>query len=169
MNRCVTIDQSMLEKTKMDKILPRLLKRADDQGKILAQKILDHAANISKQKTTGGKAGQNPPTNGPVPRSPVDAKDVKRERPDDGKKVSSLTSKGSNLVKTGKSTNGPDIRQSSGKVDTKSITKTTGADTPATKIKTNQINPKPTGFFAGLKSASKKPGTSVKPEEGKTK
>ena len=165
----MTIDQAMLEKTKLDKILPRLLKRADDRGKMLAQKILDNAAQLSKQKVPAGKAGQPQRPNEAVPRSPINTKDIKREQTDDVKKASGLTSKISNSVKTTKQVNGSDSRQLPAKADGKSVTKTAGAESSGTKVKTTQVNPKPTGFFAGLKSASKKPGTSVKIEEGKTR
>ena len=169
MHRCVTIDQPMLEKTKLDKVLPRLVKRGDDQGRTFAQKILDNAAAISKQKITGGKAVQNQQPNGSAPRSPVENKEVKREQLDEGKKAPSVVSKASSLLKTAKSANGPENRPPSVKIDGKSNVKIGGADASATKIKTNHVTAKPSGFFAGLKSASKKPGTSAKTEDAKAK
>ena len=169
MNRCVTIDQEMLEKTKLDKVLPRLLKRGDDQGKALAKKILDNATQLSQNKTAGGKAGQRSQANGETPKFSTDTKEIGRDLADDSnKKVPSLIPKGSAAGKIVKSASVPDARQSPAKVGAKSSTKTGGADSSAPKTKTNHITTKPTGFFAGLKSASKKPGTS-RSEEGKTR
>ncbi|KAL6721369.1 hypothetical protein ACLMJK_000472 [Lecanora helva] len=167
MVRCVTIDQEMLEKTKFDKVLPRLLKRGDDQGKVLAQKILDNAAEISQQKTNTGKAGQRPQSNGDSPKISGDTKVLKHDQVDDSKKVSSVSSKGLTANKTNKSSSALDHRQSPIKAEVKSAAKTTGSDASTVKVKTNHVTAKPTGFFAGLKSASKKPGTSAKAEEGK--
>ena len=169
LTQCVTIDQAMLEKSRLDKVLPRLVKRGDDKGRPLAQTILDNAARVSKQKATSGKGGQVQQVNGSVTKTPNDAKENKREQTDEDKKTPTTTAKGSNLGKTTKSANGPEARQSPAKADAKSTTKIAGAETTASKIKTNHITTKPTGFFAGLKSASKKPGTSGKPEEGKVR
>lgn len=159
----------MLEKTKLDKILPRLVKRGDDQGKAFAQKILDNAADISKTKTIDGKGGQNQQSNGVLPGSGSDSKAIKREAPDDDRESLDVASKGAKLVKTAKPANGAVSGQSPAKADSKSTTKTAGSDASSIKLKTNQITAKPTGFFTGLKSASKKPGTSVKLEAGKAR
>lgn len=165
----MTVDESILEKTKMDKVLPRLLKRGDDRVKMFAQKVLENAADASKQKTDGEKVAQNQQIPGAIPKSTSDTRDVKRERQDDVKKTSSLASRGSTLVSAAKSANASDARHSPAKVDAKSAMKFGAADAAATKTKTNHITAKPTGFFAALKSASKKPGTSAKPEEAKTR
>lgn len=162
MARCVTIDQSILEKTKLDKVLPRIVKRGDDQGKTFAQKILDKAANVSKQKTNASSLeGQQP--NGVASKTPSDHKSINREQSDEMKKISGVSSKESTLTAPAKSAN-PSV-----KVDAKVSAKTTIADSAAAKVKANNSVTKPTGFFAGLKSASKKPGTSAKSEEGKTR
>jgi hypothetical protein len=162
MIRCITIDQSILEKTKLDKVLPRIVKRGDDQGKDYAQKILDKAANVSKQKTTAKSTeGQQP--NGVVSKLPGDHKGIKREQSDDGKKNSGSNVKGSSLITPVKPAN------PSSKVDTKVTAKTTAGDLAPAKTKAINRVTKPTGFFAGLKSASKKPGTSARSEDGKTR
>ena len=168
MSRCITIDTEMLEKTKLDKVLPRLLKRGDDQGKVLAKKVIDNAARLSQTKTSGGKAGQQPQVNGEIHKSSTDKKEIKREPSEDGsKKGSNMTSKASTVGKVLKSASGSDTRQSPAKTTVKSSTKPGETDSSAPKTKTNHITTKPTGFFAGLKSASKKPGTSARPDEGK--
>ena len=140
----------------MDKVLPRLVKRGDERGRVFAQKILDHATSISKDKVVVGKVGQSQHINGVAPKSPPDAK-----------RISGLSLK-PNTIKTTKTANISDARQSPSKADTKSAPKAVGNDVPITKVKSNHVTAKPTGFFAGLKSASKKPGTSAKLEEGKT-
>ena len=164
MTRCVTIDQSILEKTKMDKALPRLVRRGDDQGKKFAQQILDNAANITKQKTAGEKSTSNgvltkPSSNGP---RVSDASEAKTARPE-VKKSSSLSKSSSST--TSKSANSSDARQATAKADAKSAAKM-GTDS-SNKPKANVITTKPSAFFSSLKSASKKPGTSSKLEDGK--
>ena len=156
----------MLEKTKLDKILPRLVKRGDDQVKSFAQKLLDNATNTSKHKPAAGKAGQIQQSNGAFSGSVPDTKSIKREAPDDDKKPLESLPKAAKITKTVKLGTG---QESSVKADAKVAIKTAGSDSSAVKIKTNHITAKPTGFFTGLKSASKKPGTSVKSEAGKTR
>lgn len=143
-------------------MLPRIIKRGDDQGKTFAQKILDKAANVSKQKTTV-KSVEGLQLNGVASKTPSDHKSIKREQSDDVKKISGVSSKGSNLTPPAKLAN-PSV-----KVDAKVSAKTTVADSATAKAKANNSITKPTGFFAGLKSASKKPGTSAKSEDGKTR
>lgn len=162
MSRCVTIDQSILEKTKLDKVLPRIVKRGDEQGKILAQRIFDKAANVSKQKTTA-KAVEGQQPNGLVSKLPTDHKEIKREQTEDIKKIPGPKSKGSSFAAPTKSAN------TSVKVDVKTSAKNAGPDAAVAKTKGNSSVTKPTGFFAGLKSASKKPGTSAKAEEAKSR
>ena len=126
--------------TKVEKVLPRLVKRGDDQGKRLAQKIIDNAAVVSKQKT-------------------IDENETKDARPIDAKK-------GEKGFAT-KNALGSDARHPSAKADAKAGSKTPPADASSTKGKANTVNTKPSGFFSSLQSASKKPGTSSKIKDGK--
>ena len=165
MTRCVTVDQSVLEKTKMDKVLPRLVKRGDDQGKVFAQQILDNAAAASKQKNTDVKALQGHHPNGTAPKPlsggsrPSDP-EAQKSRPVDARKlVSAGITKGSGVAATTKSGN------PSAKADSKAATKMATMD--SSKVKANHITAKPSGFFSSLQSASKKPGTSSKSKDGK--
>lgn len=173
MTRCTTIDQPLLEKTKMDKPLARLVKRGDDDGKRFAQRILDNAAEVSKQKIVGVKAVKPEPTNGATPklqkqRSPsIESKDIKRDQPTI-RKPSTVANKSSNSAIASKLARA-DARQPGAKADAKTPAKTAAADASATKIKTNTITAKPSGFFTGLKSASKRPGTSSKSEDGRSR
>ena len=166
MTRCVTIDQSILEKTKMDKALPRLVRRGDDQGKKFAQEILDNAASITKQKATGGKATSNGVSTKPSINGPriSDANEAKAARPE-VKKPSTTSNKISSTT-TSKSANSSDARQATAKADAKSTAKVLGTES-SNKPKANVITTKPSAFFSSLKSASKKPGTSSKLEDGK--
>ena len=162
----MTIDQGKLESTKINKVLPRLLKRGDDRVKLLSQKILDNSTDISQPKSANGKLNKGQRSS-EVPRSPVDNKDIKREQAENSRKNSSSTSKASNSTKA-KSVSGSENRPSSVKSEAKPATKTPVADATGAKVKINQVTTKPTGFFAGLKSASKKPRTSAKAEDGKS-
>jgi hypothetical protein len=172
LTRCATIDQALLEKTKVDKVLARLVKRGDDDGKKFAQKILDSAAELSKQKAAGAKSVKPEPTNGATTkiqkeRSPTsESKDIKIEM-SNARKASIAVKKASDSATTAKATIANKARQPTAKADAKAPTKTTVAD--AAKTKANTVTAKPSGFFSSLKSASKKPGTSSKLEDGKSR
>lgn len=154
MTRCTTIDQSILEMTKVEKVLPRLVKRGDDQGKRFAQKVLDNAAEVSKQKTADETTAQSQDINGAIPS------ETKNARSTDAKK-------GDKSLAT-KMASASDARQSS-KVDAKVGTKMPSADASSTKVKANPVTTKPSGFFSSLQSASKKPGTSSKMKDSKSR
>ncbi|KAF6218492.1 hypothetical protein HO133_005841 [Letharia lupina] len=160
MTRCTTIDQSILELTKIEKVLPRLIKRGDDQGKRFAQKVLDNAADVSKQKTADEKSALGQETNGKLLGEGArnsSSNETKNARPIDAKKgekgVASKTAS--------------EARQPSTKVDAKAGAKLPSADVSSTKAKSNTVTAKPSGFFSSLQSASKKPGTSSKLKDSK--
>ena len=162
MTKCTTIDQSILEVTKVEKVLPRLVKRGDDQGKKFAQKVLDNAA--SKQKVGEEKSAPGLETNAANAKLLGDGarssnSNEAKPRPVDAKK-------GDKGV-ANKVTSGSEARIPPAKVDAKAGTKTPTADTPSTKSKVNNVTGKPSGFFSSLQSASKKPGTSSKLKDGK--
>ena len=166
MSRCITIDQALLEKTKVDKALQRLTKRGDDQGKTLAQKILDNAAAVSKQKSLESKGDQSSelkqsatfkkPASIPRPESSLG---LKRQRPGDipilqpAKKQAVVTAAARNTGVFGK-------KQLPTKSETKLATNAPSINTPAPKVKATHVVPKQSNFFSSLQSASKKPGTS---------
>ena len=161
MTRFTTIDQSALEVTKVQKVLPRLVKRGDDQVKKFAQKILDNATDVSKQKTADEKAGQGQETNA--------------KRLGDGARVSksnetqprSIDTKKGDKGVINKSASTSEARQTSAKIDVKAGTKPPSTDAASAKAKANTSTAKPSGFFSSLQSASKKPGTSSKIKDGK--
>lgn len=175
MTRCVTIDTAILEKTKIDKILPRLVKRGDDQGRRLAQQVLHNAKDVAEQKSSGGRPVLNPHTNGDSETKSIastarvsDANDGKKERLTELKRTSAEgASKAMDTTSTTKTTNGLVNRQVNAKGDAKSVSQTAGVD--ASKVKVNHVAAKPSGFFSSLQSASKKPGTSTKMKESKQK
>ena len=149
----------------MEKALPRIVKRGDDQGKRFAQKVLDNAAKVSKQKTAEEKLAQSQEMNdksakplGDGARNPL-SNDNKVPRPTDAKKVDKGV--------TAKTASGSDSRQPSTKVDAKAGTKNQSADASSAKVKINTGTTKSSGFFSSLQSASKKPGTSSKLKDGK--
>ena len=162
MTRFTTIDQSALEVTKVQKVLPRLVKRGDDQGKKFAQKVLDNATDVSKQKSADEKAGQGQGTNAKLLGDGAriySSNEIKPQRSIDAKK-------GDKGV-VNKMASGSEARQPSAKIDVKPGTKTPSADASSAKAKANTITAKPSGFFSSLQSASKKPGTSSKMKDGK--
>lgn len=169
MTRCTTIDQSILEMTKVEKVLPRLVKRGDSQGKRYAQKVLDNAAEVSKQKTADEKSVQNQETNGANAKLLGDgvrnssSSEIKNARPIDARKGEKTA------ATTTKIASGSDARHPSVKVDAKAGTKMPSADASSTKIKVITVTAKPSGFFSSLQSASKKPGTSSKLKDGKSR
>ena len=166
MTRCVTIDQSILEKTKMDKALPRLVRRGDDQGKKFAQEILDNAASITKQKATGGKTTSNGVSTKPSINGPriSDANEAKTARPE-VKKPSTTSNKSSNTTTSNRQIALMLARQQPRPMQNPHLKY--WELNHANKPKANVITTKPSAFFSSLKSASKKPGTSSKLEDGK--
>ena len=166
MTRCTTIDQSVLELTKVEKVLPRLVKRGDDQGKKFAQKVLDNAANVSKQKVAEEKSAQGQDANAANAKTLGDGArnsnfNETKQRPTDSKK-------GDKAV-AAKTASGSEPRLTPSKVDAKVGAKAPSADTSSTKAKVNNVTGKPSGFFSSLQSASKKPGTSSKLKDGKSR
>ena len=165
MTRCTTIDQSVLEVTKVEKVLPRLVKRGDDQGKRFAQKVLDNAADVSKQKLAEEKSVQGQEANAKA-NPKLSNNGAQSSNPNETKPRPVDTKKG-DKGGANKSGSGSESRQPPTKVEAKSGTKISSADASSTKAKTNTITPKPSGFFSSLQSASKKPGTSSKLKDGK--
>ena len=156
MTQCTNIDTPLLEKTKVDKLLQRILKRSDEEGKALAQKILENA------KGENEKAAVKPQINGVSKKpthganGPLDDVSVKKERTVDAKRLSAEpASKGSSL-------------KAKPSHDVKSVSKT-ASDAVDAKPKVVNVAAKPSAFFSSLKSASKRPGTSTKAEDGNSK
>ena len=177
MIRCSTVDQPLLEKTKLDKALAKLLKRGDDTVKALAQEALDSVARYTKQKELEVKSAQKPISgsarglgiNEPVApsvRGTQPSNSLKRQRESStssvqpAKKIApSVSSTKSNTNVPVKATGGTNKGKVVPKSDSKSAA-STNASIINTKAKVNHVVVKPSTFFSSLQSASKKPGTS---------
>ena len=164
----------MLEKTKLDKVLPRIVKRGDDQGKLLAQRVLDNAEKVAKKKMADGTPPQpqefkgtamiKPPSS--ISRSSDAISGTKKIRADETPGAQSLKRQAISASLSGGTTTtltkAPGIMSNKHqpvKADQKVATKST-TSAPAPKVKTNHVVAKPSAFFSSLQSASKKPGTS---------
>lgn len=194
MTRCTTVDQEILEKTKVDRVLQRLTKRGDPEGKAAARKILENAATATRQKNGQGNLSQTPGSIEPrVSNSGLIQSSLEKSRPSDsavgarqpqatalstgkmGQKASKLgaTAPATNTITPLKSANLKAKRQQSGKADHSLVGKSIPAPAAVPKVKNNHVSAKPTNFFMSIQSASKKPGTSnaallsAKAKEGK--
>ncbi|KAJ5692678.1 hypothetical protein N7462_002101 [Penicillium macrosclerotiorum] len=155
----ITVDEELLQKTNMAKLLPRFVKKGSPSVKELAQTILDNAAASSKRKQNNTKSGkEDSPTKNSARDSPsVELAGYKRPR-DGESNVPPATKRmvvTSNPKDAAKSTvaNGSAKRPSEGVQNGKAV------NTTAPRPKTNIVAPKPTSLFSALNSASKRPGT----------
>lgn len=157
MARFVTVDEELLQKTNIAKLLPRFVKKGGQTVKDLAQTIQDNASASTKRKQSNGKSGkEDSPAKGSAGDSPS-AEVVGSKRPREGEsnvppatKRMIVTSNLKDASKSGAATNGlakPGVQN--GKP----------ASTAAPRPKTNIVAPKPTSLFGALSSASKRPGT----------
>lgn len=167
MNLWHKIEQETLEKTKLDKLLPRLVKKGDDQVKGLAQSFLEKSGLSLKKTQSDGKSGQAVKDPSAV-KAPLDstkpsnvAAGTKRPKPPD-----TSASPPSKKQSASAANNGPKPvsllekrRQQAAKIDSRTSGKPATAPIPE-KVKANHITAKPSAFFSSLQSASKKPGVS---------
>ncbi len=160
MVRCTSIDSTLLETTKMDKVLPRIIKRGDDQGKMLAQKILNNAKVVAEQKACGEHRVSTTQSNGTgVSKPGVDSDEIKKRRTGETKKSALDANHRAPGIKE-------NPKATTTKTDPKASSKPNTADS-STKGKVNPLPNKSSVFFSSLQSASKKPGTSTKSKEGR--
>lgn len=174
MVRCTTIDRALIEKVKLDKVLPKLIKKGDEKIKALAQKVLDSVA-LSKPKDATNKPspvpvnGTSKSTGSASSSSSASARTsdfLKKQR--DGitptlpakKLVPPLSKPGSVAsAKSGTiSIKGAQVLKEVAAA--KSVASATTTNGPTGKVKVNHVVPKTSTFFSSLQSASKKPGTS---------
>lgn len=193
MTRCTTVDQEILEKTKVDRVLQRLTKRGDQEGKLAARKILENAANVTKQKNAQGNPSQAPGSIEPRVKSNglIQPTSDKSRLPDSNAGVRQpqatalsagqinqrprigATASGTSATASSKPATLKAKRLQSGKADPNPVGKPTSAPVAVPKVKNNHVSAKPTNFFMSIQSASKKPGTSnaallsAKAKEGK--
>ncbi|KAI9719046.1 MAG: hypothetical protein M1812_003676 [Candelaria pacifica] len=168
----ITIDEELLEKSKLDKLLARLSKKGNDRIKQLSQAILANAVTTTKRKAEAIKAitedvPKKPEIKKETPggnRVPVPTAGIKRSRESESGiqplKKTTVTHGAAATGSTGlsKSTGMFGKRPSAGG-DSKS-SQTASAAPSTAKPRTHQVIARPTSFFSSLQSASKKPGTS---------
>lgn len=166
----MTLDQTVLEKTKFDKVLPRLLKRGDNKIKELSQKILDQATALAKKKSglateTRESSVKERTVPKPVSTSKLPPEPASRQSKEAGKNsvlppkkpASAAAPSGARTALPSKTTGVLSKRPSGPTVETKPAGSTASS---AVKPKANHVAAKPSAFFSSLHSASKKPGTS---------
>jgi hypothetical protein len=142
-----SITEDKLDKTFLGKILPRYVKGGDAKTKYYAKKVVDGATANSKGNQTKSAAE---PSAG-VKRSSTAAGNAAPAAPAKKAAVSVAATNGNKVTPKSLAT----VKKS---VDsTKSAT--TAAPTAATKTKVVQA--KPSGFFNGLQTVGKKPGTAI--------
>lgn len=157
MAKCPNLDSSLLEKTKLDKLLQRLLKRGDEEGKAFVRKVFENAKVADKGVVTTLQInGQTAKTATNVSKA-VDVNDSHKEilMP---RKLSVEAS-----TKSASSTPANKAQTPSNEPRVASKIKSENASEGKTKVV--NVTAKPSGFFSSLKSASKRPGTSTKVEE----
>ncbi|KAL4895324.1 hypothetical protein BDV59DRAFT_153471 [Aspergillus ambiguus] len=160
LSRFVTMDEDVLNKTNVAKLLPRFVKKGGPIVRELSQKILDNAAASTKRKQDAAKASskENSPSKSATANVP-DATGTKRPREGEingqpATKRMVVPSGAKNALKPSTpSANGPSKRaQEPGQENRTNPT--------ASRPKANIVAPKPTNLFGSLSSASKRPGTS---------
>ena len=159
--RWTSVDQAKLEKTKLDKILPKLIQKGDLQGKALAQQILDSAANPVKPSSATSKIPSNVAAKaaGSIQRP---ASNTNAGKPLTNDVKASLLAK-----KDSSSTGMPQKpltatqikKQLLDKKNVKPGPKPASVAVAPIRVKTNHIAAKPSSMFANLQSASKKSGS----------
>ncbi|KAF7117351.1 hypothetical protein CNMCM5793_006100 [Aspergillus hiratsukae] len=162
-----SVDEEVLQKTNIAKLLPRFVKKGGPTVKELSQKILDNAAVSTKKKQETTKAaGREGSATKSSASEPASANNSRPEiagskRPREGEtngqgapKRMVVTSNIKPVAKASNATtNGPVKRPQEAAQENKSAA-------AVSRPKANIIAPKPTSLFGSLISASKRPGTS---------
>lgn len=154
----MTVDEELLQKTNVAKLLPRFVKKGTPAVKDLAQAILDNAAASTKRKQSNSKPiKEESPAKGDSPSVEI----VGGKRPRDSESNSQpatkrmiVTSNPKDTVKSSAVSNGPIKRVAEASLNGKLATTPT-----ALRPKAPIAPPKPTVIFGALSSASKRLGT----------
>lgn len=173
----MTLTQDLLEQLKFSKIRVRLEKRGNDKTRELLKKIDERVASAAKNESK--PPSKEDPINGATPKPPllIESRPTAAQvsvagtkRPSEGdngqsqplkKQATAMTTTGSGSSKMTKSP-GLFDRRSKPPTSSSQSTATSAAPSNSAKPKTPQLASSGTGFFAGLKSASKvKPGSTV--------
>jgi hypothetical protein len=155
LTRIGTLSSELLEETKLVKALVSMKKQVNDKHKAFIQQIIDGAAANSKKAQAGtpptadaqteSKGAKRPapePASRPLSEGPV----VKKPKPADG--PANAVKKSLAAPITSKATTAPSI--------TSQQKKPTAPPAPV-KARVSQVTNKPSGIFASLNAASKKP------------
>ncbi|KAL5116404.1 hypothetical protein ACEQ8H_005752 [Pleosporales sp. CAS-2024a] len=164
LSRCGTLDSELLEETKVIKALVSMRKQANDRHKALIQQIIDGAAANSKKSQSG-----TPPT-----AESTEAKGAKRPA---AEQATRATSEGV-VAKKPKPAEGPAnaVKRVAVTPSTTKATTTPAATVPPKKLavaaapvkaRVSQVANKPSGIFASLNAASKKPTPAAAPAASK--
>ncbi|PYI07895.1 hypothetical protein BO78DRAFT_417189 [Aspergillus sclerotiicarbonarius CBS 121057] len=164
----LTMDEDVLQKTNVAKLLPRFVKKGGPAVKELAQKILDNAAASTKRKLDAEKSGlkEGSPTKGSVAdpaaadgRGDLAGSKRVREGEGNGQPATKRMVVNSNPKAVSKPGN-PGAAPAVAKRPQEAGQENKPAPASAARPKANIIAPKPTSLFGSLSSASKRPGTS---------
>lgn len=154
----MTVDEELLQKTNLTKLLPRFVKKGTPSVKDLAQTILENAAASTKRKQSNAKPiKQESPAKGDSPSAELAGAKRPRESESGNPPATKRMVVTSNPKETAKSTsvtNGLIKRATEGVQNGKPST-APAAPRPKAPI----AAPKPTVFFGALSSASKRLGT----------
>jgi hypothetical protein len=155
LTRTGTLSTEILEETKLVKALVSMKKQANDKHKAFIQQIIDGAAANSKKAQAGTppSADQQPEIKGakrpapePASRTLSEGPMAKKPKPADGS---------ANVVK--KNLAAPIISKATTIASTTSQQKKPAAPAAPVKARVSQVTNKPSGLFASLNAASKKP------------
>ena len=164
MVRWLKVERKTLEGTKLDKLLPKLVKKGDEKVKTLAQKVLDNSGIAPNKQIPDGKIQQPQTTKDSTNATEVNNSGLKRPRSSEPTSVppSKKQAGPDNAVTTSTKPVPKPIsalekrRQQAAKADPKAGAKATSSAAVTEKVKTNHIAAKPSAFFSSLQSASKK-------------
>ncbi|KXL46086.1 hypothetical protein M433DRAFT_228237 [Acidomyces richmondensis BFW] len=171
MSLFTTVDNAMLEKTHLDRVIVRYIKKGDAKTQYYAKRVTQNAAAVSKEKDSAAlppsksigsvknTTGASSPTIKRTEPEPVAG--VKRVAGNSGdggaqKKLAVGVAKTNGTASTLRPI--ASVKKTAGGGDTSK----TSAVPAATITKTKQVTAKPSSFFSSLQSAAKKPGTSIK-------
>ena len=154
----MTVDEELLQKTNLTKLLPRFVKKGTSSAKDLAQTILDNAAASTKRKQSSAKPiKQESPAKADSPSAELAGAKRPRDSESGNQPASKrmvVTSNPKDPAKSSAVANGPIKRTAEG------IQNGKPASAPAApRPKAPIAAPKPTVFFGALSSASKRLGT----------
>ncbi|KAJ5538731.1 Zinc finger CCCH-type [Penicillium frequentans] len=155
----ITVDEEILQKTNLAKLLPRFIKKGGPSIKESAQKILDNAAAATKWKQKIAEtAAEDSSGKGSSADSPSEIAGSKRAR--DGESNVQPATKRMVVTSNPKDANKPALPANGvGKRPVEGAQNGKPATAAAPRPRANVVAPKPSSLFGALSSASKRPGT----------